>query len=73
VDDALDYEAGEGTLGKPGGADLRLGLVTGPALYAWQEHREMGSLIKRRFEGEGDVELVPFLNYTLLVIQLIGV
>ncbi|KAJ7922840.1 terpenoid synthase [Mycena leptocephala] len=38
VDDVLDYEAGEATLGKPGGADLQLGLATGPALYAWEEH-----------------------------------
>jgi hexaprenyl-diphosphate synthase len=58
IDDILDYEAGEGTLGKPGGADLRLGLATGPALYAWEEHHEMGPLIERRFECPGDVELV---------------
>ncbi|KAJ7103124.1 terpenoid synthase [Mycena belliarum] len=57
VDDVLDYEAGEATLGKPGGADLRLGLATGPALYAWEEHPEMGPLILRKFEREGDVEL----------------
>ncbi|KAJ7606794.1 isoprenoid synthase domain-containing protein [Roridomyces roridus] len=57
VDDVLDYEAGEATLGKPGGADLQLGLATGPALYAWEEHPEMGPLILRKFEQEGDVEL----------------
>ncbi|EMD42329.1 hypothetical protein CERSUDRAFT_102674 [Gelatoporia subvermispora B] len=57
VDDILDYEAGESTLGKPGGADLKLGLATGPALFAWEEHPEMGPLIKRKFEQEGDVEL----------------
>ncbi|EIM92377.1 terpenoid synthase [Stereum hirsutum FP-91666 SS1] len=57
VDDILDYEAGEATLGKPGGADLRLGLATGPALYAWEEHPEMGPLIMRKFEKDGDVEL----------------
>ncbi|KAL6304923.1 terpenoid synthase [Sparassis latifolia] len=57
VDDILDYEAGEATLGKPGGADLQLGLATGPALFAWEEHPEMGPLIKRKFEQEGDVEL----------------
>ena len=62
VDDILDYEAGEGTLGKPGGADLRLGLATGPALYAWEEHAAMGPMIMRKFKQEGDVELVslPF-------------
>lgn len=56
ADDILDYEAGEATLGKPGGADLALGLATGPALYAWEEHPEMGPLIARRFEKPGDVE-----------------
>ena len=58
VDDVLDYEEGEGTLGKPGGADLKLGLATAPALYAWEEHEAMGPLIKRKFDQEGDIELV---------------
>ena len=58
MDDVLDYEASEATLGKPGGADLKLGLATGPALAAWEEHPEMGPLIMRKFENEGDVELV---------------
>ncbi|ESK94395.1 hexaprenyl pyrophosphate synthetase [Moniliophthora roreri MCA 2997] len=57
VDDILDYEAVEGTLGKPGGADLQLGLATGPALYAWEEHAAMGPLIQRKFSNVGDVEL----------------
>ncbi|KLO20186.1 terpenoid synthase [Schizopora paradoxa] len=57
VDDILDYEAAEGTLGKPGGADLNLGLATGPALFAWEEHPAMGPLIERKFEQKGDVEL----------------
>ncbi|KAI0778669.1 isoprenoid synthase domain-containing protein [Trametes elegans] len=57
VDDILDYEAGDATLGKPGGADLQLGLATGPALFAWEEHPEMGPLIQRKFEQPGDVEL----------------
>ncbi|PFH48063.1 hypothetical protein AMATHDRAFT_66276 [Amanita thiersii Skay4041] len=56
VDDVLDYESVSATLGKPGGADLQLGLATGPALYAWEEHPEMGELIQRKFEKEGDVE-----------------
>jgi hexaprenyl-diphosphate synthase len=58
VDDILDYESGDATLGKPGGADLHLGLATGPTLYAWEEHAEMGPLIERKFEQEGDVDLV---------------
>ncbi|KZT72951.1 terpenoid synthase [Daedalea quercina L-15889] len=57
VDDILDCESGEAALGKPGGADLKLGLATGPALFAWEEHPEMGPLIKRKFAQEGDVEL----------------
>jgi len=57
VDDVLDYEYASSTLGKPGGADLNLGLTTGPALYAWEEHPEMGVLIQRKFEQPGDVEL----------------
>ncbi|GLB41099.1 putative FPP GGPP synthase family protein [Lyophyllum shimeji] len=56
VDDILDYDSASATLGKPGGADLQLGLTTGPALYAWEEHPEMGALIRRKFEGPGDVE-----------------
>lgn len=58
----MDYEAGESTLGKPGGADLKLGLATGPALFAWEEHEAMGPLIRRKFEQEGDVELVRDLK-----------
>jgi hypothetical protein len=58
VDDILDHESSETTLGKPGGADLQLGLATGPALFAWEEHPEMGPLIRRKFSQEGDVELV---------------
>jgi hexaprenyl-diphosphate synthase len=38
-------------LGKRGGADLNLGLATGPALYAWEEHQEMGELIQRNLSG----------------------
>ncbi|KAF5381761.1 hypothetical protein D9615_005513 [Tricholomella constricta] len=56
VDDILDYDSASATLGKPGGADLQLGLTTGPALYAWEEHPDMGALIRRKYEGPGDVE-----------------
>ena len=58
----MDYECTESTMGKPGGADLQLGLATGPALFAWEEHPELGPLIERRFSQAGDVELVcqPF-------------
>jgi geranylgeranyl pyrophosphate synthase len=58
VDDILDYESADSTMGKPGGADLQLGLATGPALFAWEEHPELGPLIERKFKEPGDVELV---------------
>ena len=58
MDDILDYESASSTLGKPGGADLQLGLATGPALYAWEEHPELGELMQRKFEKKGDVERV---------------
>lgn len=54
----LDYEAVDSQLGKPGGADLQLGLTTGPALFAWEEHEAMGPLIARKFAEDGDVEMV---------------
>jgi hexaprenyl-diphosphate synthase len=58
VDDMLDYMPSTVDLGKPGsGADLRLGLATAPALFAWEEHPELGPLIARKFEGEGDAEI----------------
>ncbi|KAF5352899.1 hypothetical protein D9758_007869 [Tetrapyrgos nigripes] len=57
VDDILDYESADDALGKPGGADLQLGLTTGPALYAWEEYPELGPLIHRKFNQQGDVEL----------------
>ncbi|KAF9527197.1 isoprenoid synthase domain-containing protein [Crepidotus variabilis] len=56
IDDTLDYESLSTTLGKPGGADLQLGLATGPALFAWEEHPEIGPLILRKFSQPGDVE-----------------
>ncbi|GMK56598.1 hypothetical protein CspeluHIS016_0304380 [Cutaneotrichosporon spelunceum] len=58
VDDMLDYKPSSVDLGKPGsGADMRLGLATAPALFAWEEHPELGPLIARKFEGEGDTEV----------------
>ncbi|RSH78155.1 coq1 putative hexaprenyl diphosphate synthase [Apiotrichum porosum] len=58
VDDMLDYLPASADLGKPGsGADLRLGLATAPALFAWEEFPELGPLIMRKFEGPGDTEV----------------
>ncbi|GAA5998784.1 trans-hexaprenyltranstransferase [Rhodotorula paludigena] len=57
IDDMLDFTASAAELGKPGGgADLKLGLATAPALYAWDEFPELGALIERKFAEEGDVE-----------------
>lgn len=55
VDDLLDYTVDEKELGKPAGADLKLGLATAPLLFAWQHNEELGSLVGRKFAGEGDV------------------
>jgi len=60
----MDYESAESTMGKPGGADLQLGLATGPALFAWEEHPELGPLIERKFKQPGDVELVRQFHTT---------
>lgn len=59
VDDLLDFTGSDAGLGKPSqGADLKLGLATAPALYAWEEFPEMGQMIMRKFENVGDVEKV---------------
>ncbi|GAA5879741.1 hypothetical protein JCM3774_000171 [Rhodotorula dairenensis] len=57
IDDMLDFTASAAELGKPGGgADLKLGLATAPALYAWDEFPELGELIERKFDRDGDVD-----------------
>ncbi|ODQ67135.1 hexaprenyl pyrophosphate synthetase mitochondrial precursor [Nadsonia fulvescens var. elongata DSM 6958] len=56
VDDMLDYTVNDSELGKPSGADLKLGLATAPVLFAWEKHPELGSMIKRKFDLPGDVE-----------------
>lgn len=57
IDDMLDYTSPEETLGKPAGADLKLGLATAPVLYAWELKPEIGPLIARKFSEPGDVEI----------------
>lgn len=37
VDDVLDFTSGANHLGKPSAADLKLGLATGPVLFACQQ------------------------------------
>lgn len=58
VDDMLDYTISAEELGKPAGADLELGLATAPLLFAWKRIPELGSLVGRKFAGEGDVARV---------------
>jgi hexaprenyl-diphosphate synthase len=57
VDDMLDYTTTAELLGKPAGADLKLGLATAPVLFAWKEKSELGPLIARKFNLPGDVEV----------------
>ena len=56
VDDMLDYTISGKELGKPAGADLELGLATAPLLFAWKENPTLGTLIGRKFSGDGDVQ-----------------
>ncbi|TPX14686.1 uncharacterized protein E0L32_005081 [Thyridium curvatum] len=56
VDDMLDYTRTEKEMGKPVGADLELGLATAPLLFAWKNNPELGALVGRKFEREGDVQ-----------------
>lgn len=58
VDDMLDYTISPEELGKPANADLELGLATAPLLFAWKERPELGKLVGRRFEADGDVATV---------------
>jgi hexaprenyl-diphosphate synthase len=59
----LDFTVSAADLGKPAGADLKLGLATAPVLFAWEEFPELGPLIKRKFSEEGDVEKVHLFIY----------
>lgn len=58
VDDMLDYTVSGSELGKPAGADLELGLATAPLLFAWRSRPELGELVGRRFDRDGDVQKV---------------
>lgn len=60
VDDMLDYTVGEAELGKPSGADLKLGLATAPVLYAWEAYPIVGDMVRRQFKNEGDVDKARF-------------
>ena len=56
VDDMLDFTVSGKDLGKPSGADLKLGIATAPVLFAWKEDPSLGPLISRNFSERGDVE-----------------
>ena len=56
VDDLLDFIVSADQLGKPAGADLKLGLATAPVLFAAEKFPQLNEMIGRRFETKGDVE-----------------
>jgi solanesyl diphosphate synthase len=58
TDDSLDFTQSSGLLGKPAqGADMKLGISTGPVLYATQQYPGvMEEMISRRFSQEGDIQ-----------------
>ncbi|XP_010858133.1 PREDICTED: decaprenyl-diphosphate synthase subunit 1 isoform X2 [Bison bison bison] len=67
IDDVLDFTSCSEQMGKPTSADLKLGLATGPVLFACQQFPEMNAMIMRRFGSPGDVDRA--LQY---VLQCIG-
>lgn len=56
VDDILDFTSCANLMGKPSAADLKLGLATGPVLFACQQFPELHAMIMRRFSSDGDVD-----------------
>ncbi|ETE62818.1 Decaprenyl-diphosphate synthase subunit 1, partial [Ophiophagus hannah] len=56
VDDVLDFTSCSEQLGKPASADLKLGIATGPVLFACQQFPEINAMIMRRFTYPGDVQ-----------------
>ncbi|KAL0083702.1 Solanesyl pyrophosphate synthase [Phycomyces blakesleeanus] len=63
IDDMLDFTVSAADLGKPAGADLKLGLATAPVLFAWEEFPALEPLIKRKFSEEGDEEQARLYVY----------
>uniref|UniRef100_A0A8C5WRU2 All trans-polyprenyl-diphosphate synthase PDSS1 n=1 Tax=Laticauda laticaudata TaxID=8630 RepID=A0A8C5WRU2_LATLA len=56
IDDVLDFTSCSEQLGKPASADLKLGIATGPVLFACQQFPEINAMIMRRFTYPGDVQ-----------------
>lgn len=61
----LDFTVTAAELGKPAGADLKLGLATAPVLFAWDEYPELEALIKRKFSKKGDEERVSYFIFQI--------
>ncbi|KAM9288059.1 LOW QUALITY PROTEIN: all trans-polyprenyl-diphosphate synthase PDSS1 [Cariama cristata] len=61
IDDVLDFTSCADYLGKPTAADLKLGLATGPVLFACRQFPEMNAMIMRRFSKPGDVERAKYV------------
>lgn len=56
VDDVLDFQGTDQSLGKPALNDLSQGLATAPTLFAAQSEPALIPLVKRKFSLPGDVE-----------------
>ncbi|KAH8850570.1 Decaprenyl-diphosphate synthase subunit 1 [Schistosoma japonicum] len=56
IDDVLDFVTDEAKLGKPSGADLQMGIATGPVLFAAQRYPELNTILLRQFSLDGDTE-----------------
>ncbi|KAH7015909.1 decaprenyl-diphosphate synthase subunit 1 [Ilyonectria destructans] len=55
MDDVLAYTNAETELVKLTGVGLKFGLPTAPFLLAWKTTPELGTLVERKFEEDGDV------------------
>ena len=62
----LDFTGSQEELGKPAAADLELGLITAPVLFALEEFPELLPLVERQFQQKGDPAKVgpPFLFFS---------
>ncbi|CAL8079813.1 unnamed protein product [Calicophoron daubneyi] len=57
IDDVLDFVSDKESLGKPaGGADMQIGIATGPVLFAAQSFPELDAILLRQFSLTGDKE-----------------
>jgi geranylgeranyl pyrophosphate synthase len=63
VDDVLDFEGSQESMGKPALSDLNAGLATAPVLFACEENSSLRQLVERRFKEDGDVEQAVELVY----------